>query len=384
MSRPRRIAVVHDWLDTWRGGENVLAEILALYPDADLFALVDFFPQSFRQRIGGKHARTSFLQHIPGARRHFRALLPLFARAVESLDFSGYELIISSSHAVAKNARTSAGQLHVCYCHTPMRYAWDQRQQYLAAIGATGGLRGSILRQVLDRLRDWDRRSSERVNRFVANSAYIRGRIERCYGRDAEVIFPPVDVEFFAPPTDVQRKPDVYVTASRWVPYKRVDLIVEAFRHLPARHLVVIGEGPDEARVRSAAGPNVQFVGEVTRERLRELLSGARAFVFAAEEDFGILPVEAQACGTPVVAYGAGGALETVRPVPEDRPTGVFFPKQTSEAIVAAIHMFEALPRPIDAGDCRVNAEAFSVSRFRSNFAALIECSWGNFAAGER
>jgi glycosyltransferase involved in cell wall biosynthesis len=370
-----RIAVVHDWLDTWRGGENVLGEILRVFPEADLFALVDFLPEELRERLLGKRARTSFLQRWPGARRYFRALLPLFPRAIESLDVSSYELVISSSHAVAKGVRTSRSQLHVCYCHTPMRYAWDLRDQYLSESGLASGVRGAIAGRMLDHLREWDRRTSDRVTHFIANSEFIRERIGRCYGREATVIAPPVDVDFFTPAQDgsAPSERSYYLTASRWVPYKRVDLIATAFRDLPHRRLVVVGDGPQAKRVRSAAGPNVELVGEVAPERLRELLRGARAFVFAALEDFGILPVEAQACGTPVIAYGKGGALETVRSDMTSDATGAFFPSQTAPAIVDAVREFEAREPPISGSACRKNAERFSAQRFRTELKALVD-----------
>ena len=380
MNAPR-FALVHDWLDTWRGGENVLAEMLRIYPQADLFALVDFLPDDARQQLLGRRAVTSFLQRLPGARRHFRAYLPLFPRAIESLDVSAYDIVISSSHAVAKGVRTRPDQLHICYCHTPMRYAWDLREQYLEASGLAAGPRSAIARHMLDRLREWDRSASKRVSAFVANSEFIRARIERCYGRDSTVIAPPVDTDFFTPAGG--ERGDDYVTASRWVPYKRVDLIVAAFRELPGRRLVVVGDGPDAARVRAAAGPNVEFVGEVARERLRALLRGARAFLFAAEEDFGILPLEAQAVGTPVIALGRGGVLETVRGLDNRVPTGVFFVEQTPAAIAGAVRSFEANAPRIRPEACRANAERFSAERFRREFGAFVAARQAGFASRE-
>jgi glycosyltransferase involved in cell wall biosynthesis len=381
-----RIAIVHDWLDTWRGGENALAEMIAVYPDADVFALVDFLPDDFRARLRGKQARTSFLQHVPLAPRFFRWLLPLFPRAIESLDVSRYDIVISSSHAVAKGARTTPRQLHICYCYTPMRYAWDLREQYLTASRHGRGLRGAVVRQVLDRLQSWDRATSARVNRFIAISGYIRDRIRRCYGRDATVIHPPVDIEFFVPaetpPTD--KTNSYYMAASRWVPYKRIDLIVEAFNALADRRLVVAGDGPDARRVRRAAGTNVEFVGEVSRERLRDLLRGARAFLFAADEDFGILPVEAAACGTPVIALGRGGVLETVRGIGTPGPTGVFFSEQSASAIADAVRRFEGRADAIDPADCRANALRFSGERFRSELAQFVDGAWNEFVAVRR
>ena len=379
----RRVAVVHDWLDTWGGGENVLAEILRAYPQADLFTLVDFFSDDTRRRLGGKHARTSFLQRVPGARRHFRALLPLFPRAIEGLDLRAYDLVLSSSHAVAKGVRTTAQQLHVCYCHTPMRYAWDLREEYLGPRGLSTGWRGAIVHRVLDRLREWDRASSGRVDRFIANSAFVRDRIMRSYARDATVIHPPVDTEFFMPATTAKADPGYYFTASRHVPYKRIDLIVAAFKTLPSRRLVVAGAGPETDRIRAAAGPNVEVVGEVPRPQLRALLQNAQAFIFAAEEDFGILPVEAQACGTPVIALRRGGTLETVRDLDGvDAATGVFFDEQSVTAIAAAVTRFESVQSSIGTAACRANALEFSTPRFHEHYRTYVEDAWREFAGG--
>ena len=382
---PPRVAVVHDWLDTWGGGENVLAEILLMYPDADLYTLVDFFSDDRRRRIGGRIARTSFLQHVPGARNHFRKLLPLFPRAIEAFDLRGYDLILSSSHAVAKGVRTTLTQLHVCYCYTPMRYVWDLREEYLGPHGLSTGLRGMVARRVLDHLRDWDRASSSRVNQFIAISQFVRGRIARTYGRDASVVYPPVDTDFYVPTDGQKPSPGYYLTASRHVPYKRIDLIAAAFRALPDRRLIIAGTGPETARIRAAAGSNVEFVGEVPRERLRELLQHARAFVFAAEEDFGILPVEAQACGTPVIALRRGGVVETIRGIEDGvGATGMFYEEQTAAAITAAVIAFEAQPAGIAAQDCRAQALLFAAARFREQYAALVDAHWRAFAAVRR
>jgi glycosyltransferase involved in cell wall biosynthesis len=370
-----RIAIVHDWLDTWRGGENALAEIVATFPDADLFALVDFLPDHMRDRLLGKRARTSFLQKMPGAARHFRKLLPLFPRAIESLDVSGYDAVISVSHAVAKGVRTTAGQLHICYCLTPMRYAWDLRETYLASVGANTGLRHRAANHVLNRLQRWDVASSGRVTQFVAISEHIRERIRRCYDRDSTVIYPPVDVDFFTP---VQRTTDddYYFTASRWVPYKRIDLIVEAFGLLADRRLIVAGEGPDAPRIRGKAGNNVEFVGEVSRERMRSLLRHANAFLFAANEDFGILPVEAQACGTPVIALGRGGALETILGLDTANPTGIFFAEQSAALIAAAVRDFIPRSALISHATCNSNALRFGAARFRTELKSLVLAAW--------
>jgi glycosyltransferase involved in cell wall biosynthesis len=317
-----RTALVHEWLDTWAGSEQCLEKILSIYPEAELFALVDFLPPGLRTRIGERSVHTSFLQRIPGAARHFRQLLPLFPRAIESLDIASFDLVISNSHAVAKGVKTHDGQLHVCYCYSPIRYAWDLREDYLAQVGLDRGIRGWVARRMLDRIAAWDRRTSDRVDDFVAISHHIRERIARCYGREATVIYPPVTLgPFDARP----RKRDRYVTVSRLVPYKRIDVLAAAFAHLPGRELVIVGEGPERNRIEAAAGSNVTLVGHASDERRDEILHEARAFLFAAEEDFGIAPLEAQAAGVPVIAYGRGGVRETIHGLDDREPTGVFF-----------------------------------------------------------
>jgi glycosyltransferase involved in cell wall biosynthesis len=372
--RDPRIAVVHEWLITLGGSELVLAQLLRAFPGADVFALIDKLPASERSLLGLGRVRTSFLQALPRIEKRYRSLLPLFPAAVRGLDVRDYDIVISSSHAVAKGVKTYPGQLHVCYCHSPMRYAWDLREQYLMETGNDRGPRGFVVRTMLDGLKRWDRANSADVDSFVANSRYIADRIRRAYDREAAVIYPPVDTEFFTPSASRHDTP-YYVTASRFVPYKRMDLIAAAFRLLPDRRLVIVGNGPDEAKVRAAAGANVEFAGHVDRERLRDLLRGARAFVFAANEDFGIAPVEAQACGTPVIAYGRGGATETVvSHGPTGERTGVLFPEQTTESIVEAIQAFETLE--ISSAVCRANAERFGEERFRREIAALVAEGW--------
>jgi glycosyltransferase involved in cell wall biosynthesis len=367
--QPTNIAVVHDWLDTWRGGERVLAEILALYPNAELFTLVDFLPDSDRGPLGRRPVHTSFIQRMPRARTSFRNLLPLFPRAIESLDVSRFDLVISSSHAVAKGVRTRPDQLHVCYCYTPMRYAWDLQETYLAQVGLDRGFNGWLVRQSLARLRRWDLRVSRRVTEFVAISHHIARRIERCYGRTAHVIYPPVaQAREMAP---VPRGP-AYVTVSQFVPYKRIDAIVAAFAALPDRELMVIGDGPERDRIAAQAGPNVHLLGQLPDLARDRWLAAARAFVFAAEEDFGIAPLEAQAYGTPVIAYGCGGVLETIRGLDDASPTGVFFADQTPAAIAEAIRTFEANASRVRSDACRENAARFDPERFRTDFAAFV------------
>ena len=373
-----RIAIVHDWLDTWGGAELALAGLLELYPDADLHALVDFMPPSDRTRLGSRTVRTSFIQNLPFARTSFRRYLPLFPRAIEKMDVSDYDLVISSSHAVAKGVRTSPEQLHICYCYTPMRYAWDLQESYLQQAGLDRGVAGWFVRRSLAHLRRWDAKSASRVNHFVAISAHIADRIQRSYGRDSTVIYPPVDIGAFD--ADAPRS-QVYVTVSRLVPYKRIDLIVAAFRDLPGHQLIVIGDGPERARIAALAGPNVRLLGRATDAERDRWLATARAFIFAADEDFGIAPVEAQACGMPVIAYARGGALETVRGLEDGAPTGVLFPEQTAEAITTAVRRFEAKAPRITALACRENALRFSAERFRAEFGAYVHARVDEFAA---
>lgn len=365
-----KVAVVHDWLTIRAGGEGVLKEILALYPQADLFVIVDFLPDEERGFLAGHRITTSFVQRLPRARRHYRTYLPLMALAVEQFDMTGYDLVISSSSSVAKGVITGPDQLHVAYTHSPIRYAWDLQHQYLAEARLQRGLRSVIARLILHYMRIWDSRTANGVDHFIANSSFIARRIRKAYGRDATVIYPPVDIDRFSPGGS---RDDVYVTLSRMVPYKRVPLIVEAFAAMPDRRLVVIGEGPEMAAVQRAAGANVTILGKQPDDVVARELRRARAFVFAAEEDFGIAPLEAQACGTPVIAYGRGGALETVRGAAGPNRTGVFFTEQSVPAIIAAVEEFERSAGTITAAACRANAESFAAARFRDQFAAFVD-----------
>lgn len=365
-----RVAIVHDWLVTYAGSEKVLEQIIRIWPEADLFSIVDFFPEEHRGVLGGKHAKTSFIQHLPRARTAYRAYLPLMPLAVEQFDLSAYDLVISSSHAVAKGVITGPHQIHVSYVHSPIRYAWDLQHQYLAQAGVATGLKSWLARGVLHYMRIWDQRTAHGVDAFVANSGFVGRRIRKIYGADSTVVYPPVDVEHFDLGT---QREDFYLTASRMVPYKRIPLIVEAFASMPDRRLIVVGDGPDFARAKALAGPNVTLLGYQPTSVLIDLMRRARAFLFAAEEDFGITVVEAQACGAPVIAYGRGGALETV--IESHDPTfgtGLFFMEQSVPAIVDAIARFEA-HAPIRPEVCRDNAIRFASERFRVEFLRVVE-----------
>ena len=375
-ARQLRVAVVHDWLLVYSGAERVTEQLLKVFPQADLFAVVEFLPDTLRNFIGRRNVRTTFIQKLPGARRHYRSYLPLMPLAIEQLDVSSYDLVLSSSHAVAKGVLTGPDQLHVSYVHSPMRYAWDLQHQYLRETGLDRGLRGWLAKWSLHRLRIWDQRTANGVDHFIANSRFIRQRIQRIYRRDAHVIYPPVDVEAFMP---AGARDEFYLTASRLVPYKRIGLIVEAFARMPGRRLLVVGDGPEREKIRALAGANVELLGYRDNEALRDLMRRARAFVFAAEEDFGIAPVEAQASGTPVIAYGRGGATESIRGLQDPAPTGVFFREQSVPAIVAAIEEFERNEHRIAAAACRENALRFSSARFSAEYASFVERAWREF-----
>lgn len=368
IARAPRVAIVHDWLVTYAGAERVLEQMIACFPQADIFSLVDFVED--RKFLQGKRATTSFIQRLPLARKKYRAYLALMPLAIEQLDLGAYDLVISSSHAVAKGVLTGPDQVHISYVHSPIRYAWDLQHQYLQQSNLTRGLRSILARVVLHYIRNWDTRTSNSVDHFVANSQFIARRIKKVYQRNATVIFPPVDVQSFIVG---EQKEDFYLTASRMVPYKKIDLIVEAFSHMPDKRLVVIGDGPEMKTIRTKAGPNVEILGYQPFAVLHDHMRRAKAFVFAAEEDFGIAPVEAQACGTPVIAYGKGGVLETVRELGQPKPTGIFFREQTVPSVVAALSEFEQHAQRFSAHDCRANAERFSIAAFREYFTAFVE-----------
>jgi glycosyltransferase involved in cell wall biosynthesis len=374
----KRVAIVHDWLATYAGSERVLEHLLALYPQADLFSVCDFLVGEDRVFLHGREPKTTFIQMLPFARSKFRHYLPLMPLAVEQLDLSQYDLIISSSHAVAKGVLTGPDQLHISYVHSPIRYAWDMQHQYLRESGLEKGLKSAMARLILHRMRQWDVRTANGVDVYIANSKFIGRRIRKAYGRNAEVLYPPVDTEAYSLGTG---KEDFYFTASRFVPYKRIDLIVEAFACMPGRRLVVIGDGPEWSKIKATADahPNIELLGYQPKEVMVDYMQRARAFLFAAEEDFGIVPVEAQACGTPVIAYGRGGALETICGLDSVTPTGLFFDEQSVVAIVHAIEDFER--RSFDSTACRNNALRFAPAQFRIQFAELVEREWAAFRA---
>lgn len=359
------VAIIHDWLVDSGGAEKVVAAFLEIFPDADLFTTVCYMDQTQLDELGYKKiVNTSFIQKLPFAKRRYRSYFPLMPFAVEQFDLSSYDLIISSSSSVAKGVITSPDNKHICYCHSPMRYAWDMQAQYLKESGLDKGISSLLARFFLAMARTWDVRSSFGVDQFVANSEFIAHRIRKCYRRESTVIHPPVDTDAFYCNED---RADYYVTCCRLVPYKRVDIIVEAFNNMPDKKLIVIGSGPELGRLKAMANNNVHIAGRLPFEQLKDHMARAKAFVYAAEEDFGIVLVEALASGAPVVAYQRGGAAEIV----QHGKTGLHFPTQTADAIVHSISSFEKEGVEYNALQISESAERFSKAKFIANFSQL-------------
>ncbi len=371
---PLKYALVHEWLTprATGGSELVVQEILKLI-DADVYALIDFESTNPQSYLFGREIGTTFMQHFPQASFGVQKYLPFLPLAIEQLDLRAYDVIVSSSHTVAKGVLTSSQQLHICYCHAPMRFAWDMTFDYLGSSRMGRGLPGILTRYLLYQLRQWDTLTANRVDYFIANSQHTARRIWRCYGRTSEVIYPPVNIERFP---FLASKQDFYVTVSRLVSYKQVSLVVRAFNQLK-KPLVVIGTGPELAMIRKLAQPHIQVLGAQPNDVVEKYMAGAKAFVYAAMEDFGIAVVEAQACGTPVIAYGAGGALETVRDLRQypDDGTGIFFMAQTVEALVRAVEEFENKLSAFNPECVRSQAARFAPTIFEERFLAFLERS---------
>ncbi len=367
-----KVALVHEWLTpkATGGSELVVQEILK-HIDADLYALIDFESTNPQSYLFGRTIGKTFLQDLPLARNGVQNYLPLLPLAIEQLDLRGYDVILSSSHCVAKGVLTSPQQLHICYCHTPMRYIWDLTFDYLSSSRMGRGFQGWLTRYLLHQLRQWDVIAANRVDYFIANSHHTARRIWRCYRRQAEVIYPPVNIERF--PLQAE-KADFYLTVSRLVSYKQVSLIVQAFNEL-GRPLVVIGDGPQLKAIRQLAKPNVQVLGWCPNHVVEQYMAEAKAFVYAAIEDFGIALVEAQACGTPVIAYGAGGALETVRDLRKhpDQATGLLFIEQSPAALIEAVKTFEASAAAFNPERSRWNAATFAPEIFGDRYLSLVQ-----------
>lgn len=361
-----KVALVHDWLTGMRGGEKCLEVLSEIYPEADLYTLF-IFEDKVSESIKRLNIKTSFLQRIPDLKRFYRYFLPLFPVAIESFDLKDYELVISISHCVAKGIIPMPDTLHLSYCLTPMRYIWDMERDYF---GEKKGLKRLLLSPFLNYLRLWDVSSSQRVDKFFAISKHIQQRIKKYYRRDSTLIYPPVDCDFFTPPPD-SFQDDFFLMVTALTPYKRVDLAIEAFNRL-GRRLIIIGDGQLYTSLKKRAKKNIELLGWLKAEDVREYYRRCRALIFPGEEDFGIVPLEAQACGRPVIAYGRGGVLESVIPYPQKGATGIFFTSLTLESIIEAVSFFEGVANHFNQEEIRKNALRFDKKRFRDKISTSI------------
>lgn len=383
-----KVAIVSDWVAFIGGAEKTLLEILKCFPQADLFATLFFLKPAERELFGDINIKTSFIQNLPFAKNKFEYYLPLMPLAIEQFDLRGYDLIISTSHAFAKNVITAPEQLHISYVYSPIRYAWDMQNVYLEnSHNMSGKIRNIFARTGLHYLRFCDLRSVNAVDEWLCISNYINSRIRKYYDRNAQVIYPPVDVPDASSINYENNNNEKYfVTCSRLVEYKRIDLIVSAFVKDPSRKLMVIGEGPMENKLKALAKKtkNITFCGRLSENEKNNIIANAQAFIFAAKEDFGIAPVEAQALGVPVIAFGSAGALETIIDIEEEAPTGIYFYEQTPEAILEAVEYFEQKREKFVPAICRINAGRFSPLRFREEFTQAVKNKWDNFVKAKK
>lgn len=356
-----KIVIVHDWLVTNAGAEKVLRAIIDIFPNADIFSLVDFLSDKDRKAItNGKFVKTSFIQKLPFAKKYFRHYLPLFPKAIESLNLSKYDLIISSSWAVAKGIKKNSNQLHICYCHTPIRYAWDLYSEYTSNLKQPKKL---LVQKTLRYIRKWDINTLKRVDYFIANSNFVKERIERIYNREATVIYPPVDTKKFK---FYEKKENYYLIVCRLVGYKKVDLIVKAFNQMPKKKLVVIGDGKELEKIKKMAQKNIKILGYQEDKEIVKYMQKAKAFVYSAVEDFGITPIEAMSCGTPVIALNQGGTLETVK----NKATGLHFKEQNIQSIINSIEKFEKMN--FDYKNISLHAQKFNEFKFKEEFGSFV------------
>lgn len=368
-----KVAIVQEWLVTVGGSDKVVKAILDVFPDADIYTLVAKKEVCDELGIPWEKVHTSFIQKMPLGTKKHRAYLPLFPFAIEQFNLRGYDVVISSSHCVAKGVLTKADQLHICYCHSPIRYCWDMYNEYLEESHLDKGFKSWLVRLMLHPIRQFDAIAGSRVDYYISNSDYVGQRIRKTYRRKATTIHPNIDISNFELCNDKQ---EYYLASSRLVAYKKIDTIIEAFNQMPDKKLVVIGGGPNLEAYRKLAKDNVTVMGYQPFDVLKDKMQHAKAFVFAANEDFGMIPIEAQSCGTPVIAYGHGGSLETVN----GGKTGLFFYEQTPEAIVEAVNKFEAMgSQPFAPADCRQWAEGFSEKRFKREIKEFVEEKYEEF-----
>jgi glycosyltransferase involved in cell wall biosynthesis len=351
-----------------RGGERVLEILCDLYPEADLYTLL-YVKDRLSRKIEGMNIKTSFIQRFPGVSRYYRSYLSFFPAAIEHFDLRGYDLIISSSHCVAKGILPMPEALHISYCYTPMRYVWDMQFEYFKDSGYP--LKNLMISALANYLRIWDVTSNQRVDDFIAISRYVQQRIKKYYRRESTVIHPPVNCDFFQPSGKAQEG-DYYLMVTAIVPYKRVDLAIEAFVQ-SGKSLLIVGDGQGMSHLKKRARKNIEFLGWQSDEKVRDYFRGCKALIFPGKEDFGITPVEAQACGKPVIAYGEGGVLETVRPFPQEQPTGVFFDRPTADSLIQAVELFEKNRDRFDPQAIREKALPFDQEIFREKIRSFVE-----------
>ncbi|MCF7566778.1 glycosyltransferase [Sabulilitoribacter arenilitoris] len=379
-------ALIHDWYTVYGGAERCVESFNNIWDDFDHFSLIDNLSQKHRDIIlKGKPTKNTFIQKLPFGKTKYRSYLPLFPLAIEELDLTGYDLVISSSSSVAKGVLTRPNQLHISYVYSPVRYAWDLYSQYIKEAKLDKGIKGFFARYFLFKLRLWDYSTANRPDYYIAISNYVAKRIKKIYNKESIVIYPPVDTDSFTLTTNTS---DYYITCSRMVPYKKIDLIVEAFSKTNKK-LIVVGDGPDYKKIKKLAASNVDLKGYVEKEEMQKLIKQARAFIFAAEEDFGIAPIEAQACGVPVIAYGKGGALETINGtfpsenMISETETGIFFDNQNVHSLIEALSYFEKNESLFNKEIIRKNAEQFSIKRFENEFKETVERLYNNWKEKE-
>lgn len=362
-----KVAIIHDWLDKRGGAENVLEILLQIYPQAELFTLVNFSDAKDFAFLKNTKITTSFIQKLPLAKKHFRKYIALFPLAIESFNLKKYDLIISDSHAVAKGVKTKKGQIHLCYIHSPMRYAWDMRTEYLTLANLNHGLKGKLTNLILDYLKYWDKKTAPRVTKYFANSSFIKKRVKNCYGLKAEILYPPADTKFFKP-SRIINKQNYFFTYARHESYKRIDLIIKTFNQLPNEKLLIAGTGNETENLKKLAGPNIKFLGKIPKTQLGERLQQARAFIYAAREDFGVVMVEALAAATPVIAFGVGGAVDIVQ-----KNCGVLYPEQNVLSLKNALQEFTKKEKTFKSEILLKEAAKYSEQNFKDAFKKICD-----------
>jgi glycosyltransferase involved in cell wall biosynthesis len=362
-----KIAIIHDWFINPGGSEKVTSQLIGLYPDADIYCLMEFLGAKDKTKfIDNKTVNTSIFQYFPIAKKYYRFFFPFFPGLISRFDLSQYDLIFSSSHSFAKGVKKTKNQTHICYIHTPVRYAWDLRKQYLQQVKNI--FLRSVLGKQLESLQEWDLKTAHNVDYFIANSDYVKDRVQKNYERNSTVIYPPVDVDFFNVDKRTTLKKPYFLVVSRLVLYKRVDLIIKAFNQLPKYNLIVAGDGPQRKMLKNSSNSNITFLDYQSDEKIKEYIQNARATVFAANEDFGITPVESQACGTPVIALNRGGYMETVI----HNSTGILFPNQTVNSLIEGIEKFVEIENNFDSKKIRDNSLRFGVERFKKEITSFV------------